>query len=212
MRVKRIVSKNELQENTYLVFKDGKGFIIDPGCSVEEISEMIEREKVEILAILLTHGHGDHIASVLELKEKYSVPIVLHEDEVEMVENVELNLSKDLLGKTVEFTPDITVKDEEELDFEGIEVKYIHTPGHTAGGSCILIEDHLFTGDTLFRESAGRTDLHGGSMRCILRSLRKLTEKLDPETIVLPGHGPRSTIGHEKENNSFITRFVGREL
>lgn len=211
MKIQRFVSNNSLQENTYIYSQDGFALIIDPGVDIETIKEYIQEEDLEVLAILLTHGHGDHISSVPECKEEFDAPIVAHKEEQDVLQDPEINLSTQLLGKTVSVKPDILVEDGDILDFEGIPVKIIHTPGHTAGGVCILINNNLFTGDTMFRESAGRTDLYGGSMRAILRSLRKLSE-LDPEIQVFSGHGPETTIGHEKDHNTFITRFINKEI
>ena len=211
MKIKKIVSNNTLQENTYIYSQDGFAFIIDPGADIEIIKEYIKEEDLEVLAILLTHGHGDHIFSVPECKKEFGAPVVAHKEEVDVLKDPEINLSTQLLEKSISVKPDILIEDGDVLEFEGIPVEFIHTPGHTAGGVCILIGDNLFTGDTMFRESVGRTDLYGGSMREILRSLRKLSE-LDPEIQVFSGHGPETTIGHEKDHNTFITRFINKEI
>ncbi len=186
--------------------------IIDPAGDFDKLSEIIKEKGLSVKYIINTHAHSDHNAENLRLKELTGAPIVIHK--------LEDSFSKDPLciewNKKMGFDPpapaDILIEDGSELKLKNFTVKFIHTPGHTPGSCCILIENNLFTGDTLFVGDVGRTDLHGSSFNELIASLRKLIKTLDPETIVWPGHNygdtPFSTIKAETESNPYITDFV----
>ncbi|MDO5755443.1 MAG: MBL fold metallo-hydrolase [Tissierellia bacterium] len=192
-------------ENIYILSQNKDAIIIDPGGEEGRMDHYIKEKGLNPKMILLTHGHGDHIFAVDHLREKYNIPVIAHEEEKEILEDGEKNWSGQL-GQFMEICADEYITEKEIKKFGDYEIRFLHTPGHTKGGMCIHVGNYLFTGDTLFKQSIGRTDLPTGSMRSLLASLNKIVQ-LDKDTIVLPGHGPASTVGFEKEHNTFITRF-----
>ena len=196
-----------LQANTYLVCGETSrlGFIVDLGGYSKELKNIIEKNDIQIQYIVLTHGHGDHIGGVQEhLKDFPDAKVVCSRAEEKMLLDPELNEAHHFGSEKVSFKPDILVDDGDTLTVGNMTMKFIMTPGHTEGGMCILIDDVLFSGDTLFCRSIGRTDLAGGDFRTIMESIKKKLFLLPDETQVLPGHMGPTTIGFEKENNPFV--------
>ena len=196
-----------LQANTYLVCDETSrlGFIVDLGGYSKELKNIIEKNDIQIQYIVLTHGHGDHIGGVQEhLKDFPDAKVVCSRAEEKMLLDPELNEAHHFGPEKVSFKPDILVDDGDTLTVGNMTMKFIMTPGHTEGGMCILIDDVLFSGDTLFCGSIGRTDLAGGDFRTIMESIKKKLFLLPDETQVLPGHMGPTTIGFEKENNPFV--------
>ncbi len=196
-----------LQANTYLVCDETSrlGFIVDLGGYSRELKNIIEKNDIQIQYIVLTHGHGDHIGGVQEhLKDFPDAKVVCSRAEEKMLLDPELNEAHHFGPEKVSFKPDILVDDGDTLTVGNMTMKFIMTPGHTEGGMCILIDDVLFSGDTLFCRSIGRTDLAGGDFRTIMESIKKKLFLLPDETQVLPGHMGPTTIGFEKENNPFV--------
>ena len=196
-----------LQANTYLVCDETSrlGFIVDLGGYSKELKNIIEKNDIQIQYIVLTHGHGDHIGGVQEhLKDFPDAKVVCSRAEEKMLLDPELNEAHHFGPEKVSFKPDILVDDGDTLTGGNMTMKFIMTPGHTEGGMCILIDDVLFSGDTLFCRSIGRTDLAGGDFRTIMESIKKKLFLLPDETQVLPGHMGPTTIGFEKENNPFV--------
>lgn len=183
-----------------------KAAVIDPGGDAEEIVKYIDEHELELQYILLTHGHGDHIGGILEIKAKKEVPVLIHEDDASMLQDANKNLSKLMSGPDVELIPDRVLKGGEILELGELKLHIMHTPGHTPGGICIKVKDCLFTGDTLFANSIGRTDFEGGSFEKIIDSIKSKLLVYDDQTKVFPGHGPASTIGRERASNPFINR------
>ncbi len=205
MRVYRFVT-GPIQVNTYLAFDETKkGFIVDPGGYSAAIAEIVEREEIEVEYIILTHGHADHIGGVEDFKEKYpNARIVAYTAERDMLQDAAMNASYDIYRKAITVEADVYVKDRETLTVGETELTFIHTPGHSLGGMCILTDGHVFSGDTLFRASIGRTDFYGGSFDEIAKSIRERLYILPDQTLVLPGHMSETTIGYEKEHNPFV--------
>lgn len=198
MEIKKIVS-SEMDQNCYLISQNGFGILIDPGLDTNKIFE--ETENVVINYILLSHCHFDHLYSLNEIKGAKKV-VGTKNCSLNMI-RPEISLcSLDILPKA---SCDIEMEDGEEMDFDGIKVKCIHTPGHTTGSCCYLIENNLFSGDTLFSGNIGRCDLPTGSFSEIENSIRNKLYKLESETLVYPGHGPLTRIGLEKKFNAFFT-------
>ena len=202
MRITNLPS-GALQANTYLAVdeKTNEGFIVDPGGYNE-----VRDNDVKIKYIILTHGHSDHICGVNEHKAEFpDAKIVAYKDEEAMLENPNLNQSPGF-GVPYSTKADILVSDGDELKVGDVTLKFIHTPGHTEGGMCIYVEEAkaLFSGDTLFRQSIGRTDFPGGSYKEIMDSIRKKLFLLPDDTNVFPGHMGTTSIGFEKENNPFV--------
>ena len=196
-----------LQANTYLVCDETirLGFIVDLGGYSKELKNIIEKNDIQIQYIVLTHGHGDHIGGVQEhLKDFPDAKVVCSRAEEKMLLDPELNEAHHFGPEKVSFKPDILVDDGDTLTVGNMTMKFIMTPGHTEGGMCILIDNVLFSGDTLFCRSIGRTDLAGGDFRTIMESIKKKLFLLPDETQVLPGHMGPTTIGFEKENNPFV--------
>jgi hydroxyacylglutathione hydrolase len=197
----KIFTRGIFQVNSYLVLNEKEAIIIDPFES-KEFLEGIKDYKVSY--ILLTHGHIDHILAVNELKEKTKAKVAIHKNDLELLNNENENMAKEFNYKLEKIKPDIILEDSQKLKFEDRDIEIIHTPGHTQGSICILIKNVLFSGDTLFKESIGRTDLPGGDFDQEINSINKRLLTLPDKTMVFPGHGPRTTIKEEKEGNFFI--------
>ncbi len=178
--------------------------IIDPGANANQIISHIEKQQYKPIGIVLTHGHGDHIGGVVELKSKYDVPIYLHALDQPMVEEGSKNMTKFMFGKSIEFSPDHLLKEEDEIAVDTLTYHILHTPGHTPGGVSIYCENALFTGDTLFQGSIGRTDFPGGSFEQLIHAIKTKLLTYPDDTKVYPGHNSPSTIGWEKKHNPFL--------
>ena len=195
--------------NVYFVrnTETGEMFIVDPASDPDRISEMIRKMDGKLTAILLTHGHFDHILAVPSLVSTYHVPVYACRQEAGLLMDPAANLSG-TMGRSlsVSFEPDHYLDDNEEFTCAGFHIKMLHTPGHTEGSCCYYIPDEniLFSGDTLFCGSVGRTDFPGGSMAKIIDSLHRLVDDLPENTAVYPGHDSATTIGDEKRYNPFV--------
>lgn len=196
-----------LQANSYLAVDETtkKAFVVDLGGYSNRMKSFVEREGYEVEYIILTHGHGDHICGVLEhLKDWPNAKVVAAETELELLSDPKLTMARDTGGEDVLIKPDILVKEGDTLDVGNIHLTFFMTPGHTKGGMCIYTPGVLFSGDTLFRQSIGRTDFYGGSFQEIKKSIKTKLFVLPDNTVVYPGHMGPTTIGFEKENNPFV--------
>lgn len=192
----------DLASNCYIQnVGNGKCVIVDIGGDAPIVFRRLEMLQLEPVAILLTHGHYDHIAGVEQVREKYHIPVYIHALDATMLTDSHANLGEWL--STQPFQPVQewnTVRDGDVLQFGDSTFTVIHTPGHTPGSICIQSDSVLYTGDTLFRMSRGRTDFPGGSDAQMLESFRKL-KSLEGDFRVLPGHNEKSTLSFEKEHN-----------
>lgn len=194
--------------NCYIVSKTDEAFIIDPGGDAEKIIRAAKN--FDVRYILLTHAHFDHIGGLNEVKEAFpEAKTAVHKLEKEWLYSAELNLSKNFgLDSVYEQNVDIELEDGMALDFAGTKIKVLHTPGHTPGSTCFYMENSgkpvLFSGDTLFRSSIGRTDFPGGSGRKIVESIKTKLLTLPDETVVYPGHDENTSISLEKKLNPFL--------
>ena len=154
--------------------------------------------------IINTHGHADHILGNVRVKQATNAPILIHKDDADMLPSAQKNLSAWIGAGVSCGEGDRLIKDGDKIVIGDFEFKVIHTPGHTPGGICLLTEGVLFSGDTLFAESVGRSDFPGGSHHKLITSIKEKLMVLDDDVKVLPGHGPGSTIGWERKMNPFI--------
>lgn len=177
--------------------------VIDPGGDSEDIISYLDSIGSKVKYILLTHGHMDHTGAVGQLKEKYEIPAYISSYDNELIINGELMFGP--LRYKAESVVLIGKIDKNKIfQLGNTEIKCIETPGHTPGGVCFLVQDKLFTGDTLFLRSIGRTDLSGGNLDTLISSIKNKLLTLDGSTTVYPGHGPQSSIKYERDNNPFI--------
>lgn len=190
-----------LQTDCYIILVgSGNAIVVDPGGNFVAIDTILRNNNVKNVSILITHAHFDHILAVKELADKYDAYTVVGKDDAASL-NSENNLAEDMgLGKLSEIRVDKIVEDGEKFELYNIPISVIATPGHTKGSVCYIIDDIIFSGDTLFRESYGRTDFPTGSYSDIERSLSKLF-LLKGEYRVLPGHGEETTLSYERKNN-----------
>jgi hydroxyacylglutathione hydrolase len=193
-----------LGSNCYLIGDEGEGAIIDPGASSKEILHMVEESGLKIKYIILTHAHLDHICSVDRIREKLGALVAIHEEDASALSDSWAN-GASLFGSNETYKDaDIKLKDGQILEVGNLKVEIIHTPGHTEGGICIKVGNKVFTGDTLFRMSIGRSDLGRGDHDELMNSIRNKLMTLDDDVEIYPGHGTTSTIGYERKNNPFI--------
>ncbi|GFN36317.1 MBL fold metallo-hydrolase [Tepidimicrobium xylanilyticum] len=192
--------------NCYIVYSENskEGIVIDPGGDVDDIMSHIKELGLNIKYIILTHGHGDHIGGVKGIREYTKAPVAVHKDDEYMLKDGMANFSSTMVMGTIELNADILLEDGDELTFGDLKAEIIHTPGHTPGGITIKIGDSLFTGDTLFAGSIGRTDFPRSSFATIMDSIKNRLIIYPDDTKVYPGHGPSSTIKNEKASNPFI--------
>ena len=184
-----------------------KALVIDPGGDVDRILKLLEDNDLKLEYIILTHAHVDHIGGGEELKNRAGVPVYMHRDDLYMLMDSVANQSVALGGPAVEAETDSFVRfveDGDILKLGELELSIIHTPGHTEGGISILVDRFIFTGDTLFAGSIGRSDLEGGNEEKLMDSLRNKLFTLDDDLTVLPGHGPATTMRVEKTTNPYV--------
>ncbi len=207
MRIKTVYV-SPMSENCYVVESDKAVVFIDPGAFTREIREMAEGVGNREALILITHFHFDHILGVEPLSRMLGCRVAIGAFDAAGLTDDSLNLCRMVgLGPNLKGA-DILLSDGDEISCGDLEFKVMHTPGHTAGSVCYLIEDALFSGDTLFSYDVGRTDFPTGSSEKLAASMLKL-EKLEDATRVFSGHGEATTIGREKQNNTFLRRACG---
>ena len=204
MKIEKIVEPY-FGENMYILIDEEtkKCAVVDPGGASDKILNYIKVNSLELEYILLTHGHGDHIGAVNTIKSKTNAKVVAHNDEQELLNNNRKNLSYSMHCGPQELDADIYVHDKDKLELGNLKLSFIHTPGHTKGSMCIRVNDDMFTGDTLFAGSIGRTDFYSGDYKQIEKSLKKLS-KFENNVKIHPGHGPSSTLGIEKMSNPYM--------
>lgn len=196
-----------LATNCYVIAcdKTGEAAVVDPGGDKADVLDFIESNSLVVKYIILTHGHGDHIAGVEHIKAATGAKVAIHSLDAPMLEDANKNLSTQVFGKGYSLPkPDILLQDGSVLKMGLIDISILHTPGHTPGGICLSVEGILITGDTLFACSVGRSDFPGGSHEQLIKSIKEKLLTFNDDTKVFPGHGPVTTIGIERLTNSFL--------
>ena len=200
----------DFQTNCYVVRRDEAVVdcvIIDPGFDADDLLGFLTQRQLNPAAVVITHGHVDHIAGVAALRQQYpKTKVYIHKVDAGLLTDPEANLSA-LVGSVVATEPaDVRLQDGDVIDEAGIQLRVLHTPGHTLGGICLYAEPEaiVFAGDTLFADSVGRTDFPGGDMDQLIESIQTKLFTLPDKTAVHPGHGMRTTIGREKRVNPFV--------
>lgn len=201
-----IVSVGTMQVNCYILASSpgSSAIIIDPGDQADKIQRVLDKDQLKPAFIINTHGHYDHIGC----DNKFGVPVYIHQEDLALLKDPELNLSS-LFSLDYQVKSKVkTVKEEDIIVLDDISLKVLHIPGHTPGGIALLMQEPenkiVFTGDTLFFQGIGRSDLAGGSEELLIRSIKEKLMVLPEDTVIHPGHGPSSTIGREKRSNSFL--------
>lgn len=194
-----------LKANCYIIFDEESrdGIMVDPGSEAGNILKLLMEKDINLKYIVLTHGHGDHIGGVVEIKEATKAEIMMSEKDDYLVHGGTQKMSP-YFRNIKEFNTDISVKDGDTFKLNGFSFEIIETPGHTPGGICIKVNDSIFTGDTLFKDGVGRTDFEYGSHQTLVNSIQKKLFIYDDTTKVYPGHEEPTTIGYEKKYNPYI--------
>lgn len=194
------------ETNTYLVWdtESHEAILIDPSAPSENLKNEIQEMNLKLVQIINTHGHGDHIGGNEYFHKEFCCSIGIHDCDSEMLLNSTLNLSDFMYSPIISPAASLILRDFHKFSLGDNVVEIFHTPGHTKGGIVVYLKPYLFSGDTIFNLSVGRTDLPGGSTKQLTESIRKKVFTLPDDTVVLPGHGPATTIGKEKEENPFV--------
>ena len=196
-------------ENVYIYYDEQSldACIIDPGGSFEKIREFVNKKNLNIKAVILTHAHADHIGALQEIIYHYKdIEVIAAKREKKILNSPAYNLTINFGMKNTSFEATRYVEDGDTYQIGGKTLKFIVTPGHTSGSMCVFDGDIMFTGDTLFEGSIGRTDLPTGSYQEMENSLKKLSQ-MNEDIIILPGHGEQSSIGQEKKYNPFLRQL-----
>ncbi len=219
MKMMRIVT-GALEENCYLVYEDTEAVAIDPGADEGKINGALKQQGLTLKMILLTHGHADHIGAVDVLRKQWNCPVAIHKEDADMLTDPSKNLSafmgeqivtmgaEILFGNGAQHVPEdldgTPAASAEVVRVGDLSIQVIHTPGHTPGGVCYLVDDMLFSGDTLFAGSIGRTDFPGGSYEEIMHSINDVIANLSGVEGVYPGHMQETTLAQEKRTNPYM--------
>jgi glyoxylase-like metal-dependent hydrolase (beta-lactamase superfamily II) len=202
-----------LQTNCYILQSNNAAIIIDPGDEPERIVRFVRDIEVKPSQIIATHTHFDHVLGVETVRAKLNIPFLIHHDDLTMLESMQSRV-RQFMGFEVPPPPKVDeyLKDGDSLKVGDETIQILHTPGHSPGSVSLSGEGYVFTGDALFNQSIGRTDLPGGELKTLIHSIRDRLFKLDDETLVYPGHGPETTIGDEKLANPFVGKAARLQI
>jgi len=209
MKIDRLIL-GAYQTNCYILRKneaDRDCLIIDTGLEAGELVDFLQRHKLNPVAVVLTHGHADHTTGVAVLRENHpDIKVYIHKLDAEMLMETDSNMFAFAKQPFSTEPADFSLEEGDVIEQAGIKLKVLHTPGHTPGGISLYSKDKglVFSGDTLFAESVGRTDMPGGSAAQLIKSIKEKLCVLPDETVVCPGHGPTTTIANEKAHNPFL--------
>lgn len=183
-----------------------EAIVIDPGADISRILETVQRHGLKVVQILVTHGHIDHVGGAMKLKQATGAPILMNKNDAPQLQMLDMQAAWIGVAPPGEVIIDASLEEANSIDAGTISGTVLHTPGHTEGSTCIYFpaEKKLVAGDTLFAGSIGRTDLPGGNFERIMRSLHHRVMALPDDVTVIPGHGPATTIGEERESNPFL--------
>jgi len=211
LRIETVIT-GLFKENSYIGWHVGSSnaFLIDPGDDYKLIIKVIEDNHLIPNVIINTHAHLDHISAVQPLKEKYNIPFYLHSEEKTILDTYEDSCQ--IFGLPIRQKPEVDIwfNDEQKIKIKQFTFNTLNTPGHTPGGTCLQLENHLFVGDTLFKGSIGRTDLPGGNLTKLESSLVHLLKSMNHNFIVHSGHGPDTSLGVELKENPFLIPLQNR--
>lgn len=184
----------------------GEAMVVDPGDNIPQILALLAKQKLTLKQIVVTHGHIDHVGGALQLKRATGAPILMNQNDLPQLEMMDVQAGWIGIAAPEVAPPDASAEDGMRAGIAGHTAQILHTPGHTQGSICLHFapDNLLLAGDTLFAGSIGRTDLPGGDDRQILRSIHERLLVLPEETLVIPGHGPATTVGEERETNPFL--------
>ncbi|MFQ6676922.1 MAG: MBL fold metallo-hydrolase [Fidelibacterota bacterium] len=204
-----VIVTGPFQENTFIISDSitGDTVFIDPGDNSDSLISEIDKNNLHPLAIINTHAHIDHIGAVSSLQTKWNIPFYLHKKEQMVLDTFEQTCR--LFGLPTSDKPcvDYWIDSEDDLEIGALHFKVMFTPGHTPGGITLITGGHVFSGDTLFNGSVGRTDLPGGDWNTLESSLKKMVKQIDPNMIIHTGHGSDTTMGREQLENPFLIRL-----
>jgi glyoxylase-like metal-dependent hydrolase (beta-lactamase superfamily II) len=205
MKVEMVVV-GALETNCYLVYceKTLECAVVDPGADPEKIFRAIADKNLKPVTLINTHGHVDHIGANKDIKDRFDVPLLIHEADVPLLQNALLSEIAFLLGAQASPDPDSFLREGDEIRFGESRLQVLHTPGHSPGSVSLKGEGLLLSGDTLFCGGVGRTDLPGGSWDELVRSIQERIFTLDGQTRVYPGHGPSTSVDQEKNANPYV--------
>jgi hydroxyacylglutathione hydrolase len=183
-----------------------EAMVVDPGDDIAQVLAIIEKHNLQVRQIIITHAHIDHVGGAMKLRQATGAPIVMNQNDYALVKMLDVQAAWLGMAPPGEVKIDRSLGDGDKIDAGPLAANVIHTPGHTEGSVCLFFpaQQKLIAGDTLFAGSIGRTDLPGGSFDKIIRSLKEKVLALPDETVVVPGHGPLTTIGEERESNPFL--------